>query len=98
MNEEELIIAVLKHSAGFNLDLFGGLLCVRSTDQNIFEVEWDIRLLDGFQDKESRIDYLSFFTAEEAAKCFVEKRHEFRLGIDFEYEDCKGKLNEFVNG
>lgn len=86
-NEIALIATLIKHTAGYAVDLFGGLMCIRSTDQNTFEVEWDIRCIDGNENLESKIDYLSFSTAEEAAKCFVEKRHEFRLGVDFEWED-----------
>jgi hypothetical protein len=83
-NEIALITALIKHHAGYAVDLFGGLICIRSTDQNTFEVEWDIRCIDGNENLESKIDYLSFSNAEEAAKCFVEKRHEFKLGVDFE--------------
>lgn len=85
--EEEiaLVIAVLKHPAGFDLDLFGGMLFVRSTDQNTFEVEWD-QDWEEFDEVPGK-RYESFSTAEEAAKFFVEKRHKFRMGIDFEWED-----------
>ncbi len=92
--EEEisLVIAVLKHPAGFDLDLFGGMLTVRSTDQNTFEVDW-------YQDWEEFDEtpgkrYESFSTIEEAARYFVEKRYQYRLGVDFEQEDFKENLNE----
>ena len=92
--QEEIafIVAVLMHPAGFDLDLFGGMLSVRSTDQNTFEVEWD-------QDWEELDEtpgkrYESFSTIEEAARYFVEKRYQYRLGVDFEQEDFKENLNE----
>lgn len=87
-----LIIAVLKHPARFNLDLFGGMLTVRSTDQNTFEVEWD-QDWEEFDETPGK-RYESFSTAEEAARYFVEKRHQYRLGVDFETEDIKENLNE----
>jgi len=87
--EEEIriIVALIKHPAGYGVDLFGGLMCIRPTDQNTFVVEWDIRLLNDSRDEESKIDYLSFSTVEEAARYFVEKRYQYRLGVDFETED-----------
>lgn len=83
-NEIALIIALIKHPAGYDVDLFGGLMSVRPTDQLTFEVEWNIRCIGGNENLDSKIDYLSFTSAEEAARCFVEKRHEFKLGVDYE--------------
>ena len=92
--EIALIIAVLKHSAGFDLDLFGGMLSVRSTDQSTFEVDWD-QDWEEFDETPGK-RYESFSTAEEAARYFVEKRHKYRLGVDFEQEDFKENLNEHL--
>lgn len=90
--EIELIVAVLMHPAGFDLDLFGGMLSVRSTDQNTFEVEWD-QDWEEFDETPGK-KYESFSTTEEAARYFVEKRYQYRLGVDFEQEDFKENLNE----
>lgn len=78
-DEIQLVRLVLTHPAGFNLDLFGGMLNIRTTDQNTIEVEWEE--LNGKK-------YKSFSLTEldQACEYFVEKRYDMELGIDFEAE------------
>jgi hypothetical protein len=79
--EVALVRAVIAHPAGFDLDFGGGLLFIRTTDQETIEVEWDVIL-----GAKSHKDYKSFPVGQldEAATFFVQKRHELQLGIDFE--------------
>ncbi len=85
--EEEiaLVVAVLEAPAGYDLDLFGGMLQIRSAgapfgSEESIEVEWE--------ETEEKLIVRSFPKGEvlAAATFFVEKRHERRLGLDFERE------------
>ena len=78
--QEEIIFVtkVITHPAGYDLDLFG-TMCVRPTDQLIWEVDWE-ESIDG-----KRVEkYKEFPTAKEAAEFFVHKRYEIQLGEDVE--------------
>jgi hypothetical protein len=79
--EVDFVTSVLTHPAGFDLDIFG-LLWVRPTDQATFEVEWE----DLVDDKKVT-GHESFTDPQLAAQCFVQKRAEYRLGVDYEVED-----------
>ena len=81
MTEEELVVAVITHKAGFDLDLFGGMLCARGTEQGVFCVSWntDAASAGGPSDQEEE-----FKDPVEAATFFVQKRHELKLGMDYE--------------
>lgn len=71
--EIDLIKRVLKHPAGFDLDLFA-LLWIRWTDQSTIEVEW--------QNDQEKMEYQSFdleTELDEAAAFFVDKRRELEL-------------------
>lgn len=79
--EEEIqhLITFLSHPAGFDVDM-GGQLQIRPIYETIehWEVDWE-EDLDGLAVRNQRI----FFTLEEAAIFFVEKRHYMCLGLDF---------------
>lgn len=75
------VLSVLNHPAGFDLDIFG-LLWVRPTDQATFEVEWEDRV-----DDKPVTRHESFTEPLPAARYFVQKRAELRLGVDYEIED-----------
>lgn len=77
-DEIELVYKTITHPAGFIIDLFGGLLYVRPTCAE-FEVGWQLEL-----DGQICDSYKLFWDAMEAAIFFVEKRHEMKIGIDFE--------------
>lgn len=84
--EINLVKAVIDHPAGFDLDLFGGMLIIRSTggpmnDEETIEVEWDFMI-----EAKANVGTQSFPKTESlaAATFFVEKRHELQCGIDFE--------------
>ena len=83
--EIALVKAVISHPAGFDLDFGGGLIFIRTTDQETIEVEWEA-MIGATVHKDHRefpVEQL-----DEAAAFFVATRHELRLGIDFETEDC----------
>jgi hypothetical protein len=85
--EVELVVAVLKHPAGYDLDLFGGMLFIRSTDQETYECEWETGSMPKTDHKSFPQDQI-----KEAAIFFVKKRHEMALGVDYEaYEYQKNK-------
>lgn len=79
--EDEIknLIAFLSHPAGFNVDI-AGQLCIRPIYETIehWEVDWED------QAEGSALEFHKiFFTLEEAATFFVEKRHYMCLGLDF---------------
>jgi hypothetical protein len=79
-----LVKQVIAHPAGFDLDFGGGLIFIRTSDQETYEIEWNVTLTG-----KGECQYKSF-TVEQidaAARFFVEKRHELRLGIDFDAFD-----------
>ena len=76
--EIQIVLQVINHPAGFDLDLFGHMLNIGSTNSN-WEVTWEELLDDQIVET-----YKEFFSVEEAARFFVEKRHDLQLGIDFE--------------
>ena|SRR5271157_46984 len=88
--EVAIVKAAIAHPAGFDLDFGGGLIFIRTTDQLTIEVEW--KDMKGAEEKEI-VDYKSFPVEQidEAATFFVQKRHELRLGIDFEAFDSRVK-------
>lgn len=76
--EIKMLLAVIDHPAGFLIDMFGGLLYIRSTYYE-WEVGWKIYL------ESQEVDSHRLFTTSlEAVIFFVEKRHELQCGIDFE--------------
>lgn len=87
--EINLVRAVIDHPAGYDLDLFGGMLIIRSTggpmnDEETIEVEWNMMI-----GTKAEVGTQSFpkEQSELAAAFFVDKRHELRCGIDFEQID-----------
>jgi hypothetical protein len=93
--EVAIVRAAIVHPAGFDLDIFGGVLCIRSaggpmnTEEMGIEVEWNT-VVGAKPDVGVRR-----FTREqpdEAATFFVQKRHELRMGLDFEEIDARAHL------
>jgi hypothetical protein len=79
--EEEIIHLVnfLSHSAGFSVDMNGqlGILPIYGTIEH-WEIYWE-GAEEGMNCQYQKI----FFTLEEAATAFVEKRRYMCLGLDF---------------
>ena len=89
-SEIAMIYQVITHPAGFILDLFGGLLTLRSHCDG-YEVAWK-EYLDGME-----CDFHRDFKhgeAMDAVLFFVEKRFDHQCGIDFENELMKAKDND----
>lgn len=85
--EIKLIYDVITHRAAFIIDLFGGMLMIRSHSDG-YEVAWK-EYLDGME-----CDFHRDFRYDEtmdAVIFFVEKRFDYQLGIDFEEELMKEK-------
>jgi len=93
-NEVDLVKAVLSHPAGYELDLLGAILTIRSpggpqnTEESI-EVEWNAMI--GTK-PEVGSEVFDKSDLEGAAMFFVKKRHALRLGIDFEAVDVWQKV------
>jgi len=94
-NEIEIITKIITHPAGFNIGLFGDLLTIRSHCDG-YEVAW-IDYADGTEIKSHK--NFSPDCIKEAVKFFVEKRHKYQLGIDFETSLMQKKieLNNEIN-
>ena len=90
MNKQEeinIIMAVIEHPAGFDIDLFAGALCIRSHSEG-YEVSWEEPSKHAMH---TNIPYKDFAELKAAVTFFVDKRHELQLGIDFETELMKDK-------
>lgn len=88
MSEKELIVALLKHPAGYSADLFSMLEIRSATSDGL--MQGDIvycvgNSCDDIVPKAERWEEV-FDTPEEAAEFFIEKRHELELGLDIEAE------------
>lgn len=79
MTEVELVLAVLTHRAGFDISIFGGMLVARSTEDGRFCVGSDFVFPD-IVGEQVFTDPLS------AAEFFVQKRHELKIGVDYEVQ------------
>lgn len=75
--EISLIVEVITHPSGFGIDLFGNLLYIHRNDNGKYAVGRDPLLQNGVWEEE-------FNKPEDAAKFFVEKRHEMKIGYEYE--------------
>lgn len=82
------IYKLLTHPAGFDINLYGDLLTVRSTDQNTYEVEWSDDALPE-EGMANSFCYRSFKSPLRAAATFVHYRHAWKLGEDYVAEACR---------
>ena len=73
LTEAELVEVVLRHPAGLEVSVFGNLLA-RSLEDGRFSVSWGIAVTDE----------VLFDDASDAARFFVQRRAEMRLGADYE--------------
>ena len=85
--EVSLLFAVLTHPAGFSVDLLG-FLGLRSTNQGIFEVDWEdvlrghpapIRFAGGRLTR-----YRTFKSPLRAVATFCWLRQKWQVGVDIE--------------
>lgn len=79
MDEVDFVVQVITHPAGFDLDLFA-MLCCRPTDQGVYCVTYNPTGEYNDPDKWEEC----FEDPVEAARYFVAKRNEMKLGIDYE--------------
>jgi len=81
-DEINLLIDLLSHPAGFDVDL-AGVLCIRPVDECSPPVRWEV---DWETDLSKPGDYQhqEFEDLLSAAVFFVNKRHELEYGLDFE--------------
>jgi hypothetical protein len=86
--EIQAVLTLLKHPAGFDINLYGDLLTVRSTDQGTYEVEWDPDYIPLGANANS-FGYRSFKCPLRAAATFVYYRHAWKLGEDYVAEACR---------
>ncbi len=78
MTERDMMVALLKHPAGYDIDLFA-MYCVRPTEDGKFCVTYEPTGLPDPRNWEKCFD-----RPDEAVDYFLAKRQELQLGIDFE--------------
>lgn len=76
--EVQLVHNLLEHPAGFDVDI-AGILWVRRYEHPKWAVEWET------SGKAADIHVEEFDTSLEAAVYFVNKRHEMKLGLDYDF-------------
>jgi hypothetical protein len=74
--EIQLVHNLLLHPAGFDIDI-AGLLWVRQYEWPRWAVEWEIS-------GTTKVEVKEFDDALEAATYFVNRRHEMKLGLDYD--------------
>jgi hypothetical protein len=98
--EEEvaLVEAVINCPVGYDLDLFGGMMCIRTTGgpmnmEETVEVEWEVMI--GAKPNRGTQSFPKNPTdIRAAAQFFVDKRHELQIGIDYEEMDLASLKRE----
>lgn len=91
MNKEkeiELVYQIIIHPAAFDLDI-AGILCVRRYEHPQWAVEWE-SYYNPHSEPKSETEVREFDDPKEAAKFFVEKRHELEIGLDFDQKAMEG--------
>lgn len=73
------LLVVLKHPAGFDIDM-GGLLCIRPTDECCPPETWEV----DWEDWDNNKHYANFDNLLDAVEFFVKKRHELEYGLDYD--------------
>jgi hypothetical protein len=76
-----LVYTAITHPAGYNIDLFGGLIEIQGNDQGTIEVTW-------YAGK-NKYPFRSFTNPLRAAAFFVWKRHQLKFGVDYDEKACK---------
>jgi hypothetical protein len=89
-DEIKLIYQVITHPAGFNIDMFGNYLGIRSHCDG-YEVTWQ-EMMDGMVCEWNK--EFSHDEAMDAVIFFVEKRYELQCGVDIESELMKESYYE----
>lgn len=87
--EIEIVYQAITHPAGFDVDI-AGVLLVRQYEHPQWAVEWEN--YDNSHNRE--ISVKEFDDPKEAARFFVEKRHEMEIGLDFDRKAMEGYLHE----
>ena len=82
-DEVALVLATVTHPAGFDVDLFGGMLCVRPTDQGVFCVSWDLFCVDDGRPRKDSGERC-FNDPRRAVALFCRLRQREQIGVDFE--------------
>jgi hypothetical protein len=75
--EVQLIHTLLLHPAGFDIDI-AGILWARRYEHPKWAVEWEVS-------GSTEIEVVEFDNVLEAATYFVNKRHEMKLGLDYDF-------------
>lgn len=78
--EVNLINLLLQHPAGYDIDI-QGTLWVRRYEYPVWAVEWEVQDGSPF----INVEVKEFNSTLEAAKFFVDKRYEMKMGLDFEF-------------
>lgn len=79
--EIQIVYNAIIHPAGFDFDI-AGQLCIRRYEYPVWAVEWESDF-NSHTNPKSLIEVKEFDDAVQAAKFFVEKRHEMQIGLDF---------------
>jgi hypothetical protein len=96
MSEEDLILALITHPAGYIVDLFA-MLSVRGADEGLtsYEVEWDhgYGVLGHVPENAASAGptWANFKDPRDAVAFFLKKREEFGLGLDLEAEAFRAR-------
>jgi hypothetical protein len=77
--EAKKLVKLLTHPAGFNVD-FGGILCIRPTDESSPPVTWEV----DWDDWDGNKCHQNFDNLYDAAYFFAEKRFHLGYGLDYE--------------
>lgn len=85
--EVQLVYNVLTHPAGFHIGVFG-LLEVRSTDQDVYEVSWDRGMNGHWRTQNGTHPWRLYHSALRAAMVYCHLRRALDLGVDCEAAAC----------
>lgn len=76
------VFNIINHPCGYDIG-WGGVLTIRRYEAPKWAVEWDVWV----SDTERKLEVKELDNPMDAASFFVMKRHELKLGLDYETEN-----------
>jgi hypothetical protein len=81
-DEINIVSQLISLPAGYDLG-YGCLIGIKTYSHPKWVVEWE----HWFHNEQRKLEFCEFDNAKDAAEFFVNKRHELKIGLEYERED-----------